>query len=82
MSKKPSKNVAGAMALASAKSLGNLGRKGFRGLAVDIPLAAAKGFGNVPAMYGEQVRDNGTVTDWKSGAIVGGKVSTHEFKML
>lgn len=73
-SKPPSKNVAGAMALASAKSFGNLYTKGFKGLAVDIPLAATEGFRNVPALYGEQVRNNGTVTDWKSGAIVGGKV--------
>lgn len=69
------KNTAGAMAMASAKSLGKLSGKGIKGLAVDVPLAAAEGFRNVPTMYGEQVRNHGNVTDWKSGAIVGGKVS-------
>ena len=68
-------NTAGAVALASAKSFGNFYGTSFKGLVVDIPLAAAEGFKNVPALYGEQVRDNGTVTDWKSGAVVGGKVS-------
>jgi hypothetical protein len=67
-------STAGAMAMASAKGIGNLYAKGFKGLAVDIPLAAAEGFKNVPAFYGEQIRDNGKVTDWKTGAVVGGKV--------
>jgi len=47
--------------------------EGFKGLAADIPLAATEGFRNVPALYGEQAWNNGTVTDWKSGAIVGEK---------
>jgi hypothetical protein len=71
-----SASTAGAMVTASAKSLGDLYVKGFKGLAVDIPLAAAKGLHNVPALYGDEVRDNGRVKDWKSGAIVGGKVGT------
>lgn len=69
-------SVAGAMAAASARSLGDLYVKAFKGLAVDIPLATAEGLRNIPALYGEKVRDNGSVTDWKSGAVVGGRVST------
>lgn len=46
---------------------------GFKGLLVDIPLATAEGLRNVPALYGDKVRDHGTVTGWKSGAVVGGK---------
>jgi hypothetical protein len=71
-----SASTAGAMATASAKSLGDLYVKGIKGLAVDIPLAAAKGLHNVPALYGDEVRDNRKVKDWKSGTIVGGKVGT------
>lgn len=63
-----------AMALASSKSLGNFFIKGLKGIAVDIPLATTEGFRNVPALYGNQTRKNESVTDWKSGAIVGGKV--------
>lgn len=41
---------------------------------VDLPLAMADGLHAVPSLYGEKVRDYGTVTGWKSGGIVGGKV--------
>jgi len=68
------KNVAGKMVAASAKSMGDLYSKGFKAATVDIPLAAAEGLKNVPALYGDKVRDNGRVTDWKSGCVVGGKV--------
>ncbi|KAH6677700.1 hypothetical protein B0J14DRAFT_536407 [Halenospora varia] len=67
------KSAAGAMALASAKSLGNFHGNFFKGMVVDLPYAAAEGLRNVPKLYGEEVRDNGPVTDWKSGAVVGGK---------
>ncbi|KAE9377348.1 glycosyltransferase family 1 protein [Stipitochalara longipes BDJ] len=70
---KSSGSTAGAVAMASAKSFGNFYGKSFKGLAVDIPLAAAEGFKNIPALYGGQIRDNGPVTDWKSGVVVGGK---------
>lgn len=66
--------TAGAMAAASAKSLGNLYVKSVKGAVVDMPLATAEGLRSLPAMYGDNVHDNGTVTDWKSGAVVGGKV--------
>lgn len=64
-----------AMMAASGKSLGDFYVKGFKGLAVDIPVATADGLKNLPRLYGDEVRDNGSVTDWKSGAMVGGKVS-------
>ena len=41
---------------------------------VDVPLALADGLHAVPKLYGEKVRDHGTVTDWKSGGAVTGKV--------
>lgn len=65
--------TAARMAGASAKSFGDLNLKGFKGLMVDIPLATAEGLRNVPALYGDKPRDHGTVTDWKSGALTGGK---------
>ena len=68
------KSAAGAIVLASAKSLGKFHGNFFKGLAVDIPYATAEGLRNAPKLYGEEVRDNGPVTDWKSGAVVGGKV--------
>jgi len=66
-------NVAGKMAAASGKAFGDFTLNGFKAATVDIPLACSEGLKNVPALYGDKVRDNGRVTDWKSGAIVGGK---------
>lgn len=66
-------NVAGKMAAASGKALGDFTLNGFKAATVDIPLACSEGLKNVPALYGEKVRDDGRVTDWKSGAVVGGK---------
>jgi hypothetical protein len=71
------KNVAGRMVMASGKSIGDFGIKGFKAATVDIPVAAAEGLWNVPSLYGDKPRDHGRVTDWKSGAVVGGKVSGH-----
>ena len=61
------------MAAASAKSLGMFYALGLRGIMIDVPLAATEGLRAVPGMYGEQVRDIGTVTDWKTGAVAAGK---------
>lgn len=66
-------STAARMAGASAKGFGDMNVKVFKGLMVDIPLATAEGLRNVPALYGDTVRDHGTVADWKSGALVGGK---------
>ncbi|EKG18451.1 hypothetical protein MPH_04253 [Macrophomina phaseolina MS6] len=40
---------------------------------VDIPLAMTEGLRNLPRCVGDDIRDNGHVTDWKSGATVAGK---------
>lgn len=66
--------VAGRMAAASGKSLMDFGLRGTRAVAVDIPFAVTEGLKNVPSLYGDKVRNHGRVTDWKSGAVVGGKV--------
>jgi len=41
---------------------------------LDVPLAVADGLHNVPALYGEEVRDMGSVRGWKSGGTKGLKV--------
>jgi hypothetical protein len=71
--KKSGLTTAAAMAAASAKSLGMFYALGFRGMMVDVPLAATEGLRAVPGLYGEQLRDIGTVRDWKSGAVAAGK---------
>lgn len=53
----------------------NIGGSVVKGTLVDFPLALAEGLRNTPALYGEKIRDNGAVTDWKSGGVVAAKVS-------
>lgn len=45
-----------------------------KGALVDVPLALAEGLRNTPKLLGEEVRDHGKVTDWKSGGTVAAKV--------
>ena len=45
-----------------------------KGALVDVPLALAEGFQNTPRLYGETVKEHGTVVDWKSGGVVAAKV--------
>jgi hypothetical protein len=66
-------STAGAMAAASGKSIGAIITSSMKGTMVDIPLAVTEGLRGVPKMYGEEVKDYGQVTDWKSGALVAGK---------
>ncbi|KAJ7621159.1 putative UDP-glucose,sterol transferase [Roridomyces roridus] len=66
-------HTAGAMAAASAQSVGRIITSNVRGVMVDIPLAVTEGFHRMPKLYGEEVRDHGPVKDWKSGAVVAGK---------
>lgn len=61
------------MAAASAKSVGSFNSSIFRGFMVDLPLAAAEGMRNVPALYGDKPCDLKPVTDWKSGVTAAGK---------
>jgi hypothetical protein len=65
--------TAGAVLGASGKSLGDWVLVSTRNMLVDIPLAATEGLRAVPSLYGEAPVDEGKVTDWKSGAIVGAK---------
>lgn len=66
--------VAGNMALASAKSIGRVNASLFKGTMLDMPLAMAEGFRATPKLYGVSVPDHEPITDWKSGAKVAGKV--------
>ncbi|KAJ5569933.1 Sterol 3-beta-glucosyltransferase [Penicillium hispanicum] len=65
--------TAGNMAGAAVTGFGKFSATYFRGVIVDIPHAAAEGFRRAPQLYGEKVKDYGTVHDWKSGVAVGGK---------
>ena len=65
--------TAGNMAGATLKGFGKFSATYFRGVVVDIPHAAAEGFRRAPQLYGEKPKDYGTVRDWKSGLVVGGK---------
>ncbi|KXJ86093.1 glycosyltransferase family 28 domain-containing protein [Microdochium bolleyi] len=44
-----------------------------QGVFVDGPVAMAEGMRNVPRLYGEEVKEQGKVTDWKSGGAVAAK---------
>ena len=66
--------IAGNMALASAKSVGRVHSSLFKGTMVDMPLAVTEGLRATPKLYGESVPDHEPITDWKSGAKVAGKV--------
>ncbi|OBT66689.1 hypothetical protein VE03_03955 [Pseudogymnoascus sp. 23342-1-I1] len=71
----PSSNaqVAGNMALASARSVGRVNSSLFKGTMIDVPLALTEGLRATPKLYGEAVPDHDPITDWKSGAKVAGK---------
>ncbi|KAI9724946.1 MAG: hypothetical protein M1812_000222 [Candelaria pacifica] len=72
-SEKKDANTAATMLTASAKSIARIHSSFFKGTMVDMPLALTEGLRAVPRLYGEEVRDTGTVTDWSSGAIVASK---------
>ncbi|KAH7399751.1 hypothetical protein BKA64DRAFT_575344 [Cadophora sp. MPI-SDFR-AT-0126] len=65
--------IAGAMAGASAKSLGNALGKPAKSIFIDVPLAVADGLHAVPKLYGSKVTERDNISDFKSGAIVAGK---------
>ncbi|CAG8237173.1 unnamed protein product [Penicillium salamii] len=62
---------------ASSKSLGKTVGHFYKGMLVDMPLAASEGLRAVPRLYGDEVKDHGDVRDWKSGAMFAGKNFTH-----
>lgn len=68
--------VALSMAHASASGIGGFFKHYTKGVFVDMPLAFAEGSRALPKLYGEEVRDYGTVKDWKSGLSKSGKVMT------
>ncbi|GAB7359677.1 hypothetical protein MBLNU230_g6855t1 [Neophaeotheca triangularis] len=65
--------IAGSMALTSGKSLSKIVPTMYKGFLVDWPLAVTEGFRGMPRLWGEEVKDYGKVTDWKSGGVVAGK---------
>lgn len=65
----------GQAGLAFAKGVNHLAVGTFKGGMVDVPLALAEGFRNVPRLWGENVKEQEKITGWKSGATVAGKVS-------
>ncbi|TEA21368.1 Sterol 3-beta-glucosyltransferase UGT80B1 [Colletotrichum sidae] len=62
----------GAVAKASASGVGGF-FKSYGKFYLDVPMALTDGFRAVPKLYGEEVKDRGPITDWKSGAVAGGK---------
>lgn len=72
-----SKDKGPSASLAAGKAIGHgFGKVGgaMMKTLVDVPLAMADGLHNVPALYGEEVRDMGSVRGWKSGGTKGLKV--------
>ncbi|KAM0358606.1 hypothetical protein ACHAO7_003691 [Fusarium culmorum] len=66
-------SVGAAAAVAAGKGMQGMTTAVVKGSLVDFPLAMADGLKNVPRLYGEEVRDHGPVTDWKSGGTVAAK---------
>ncbi|KAK7706672.1 hypothetical protein SLS64_007503 [Diaporthe eres] len=75
-SSKHKPNVALSMASASASGVGGFFKHYTKGVFIDMPLAFAEGSRALPKLYGEEVRDYGTVKDWKSGFSKSGKTLT------
>lgn len=73
VSKTPSANKAAANAV--GRGFGKVGMALTKG-AIDLPRAMADGLHNVPALYGDKVRDYGEIRGWKSGTITGVKVNS------
>ncbi|OTA99660.1 glycosyltransferase family 1 protein [Hypoxylon sp. CI-4A] len=63
----------GAAVAGSASGVGGFFKYFFKGMYVDMPLAATEGLRAMPKLYGGEVREIGKITDWKSGATVAGK---------
>ncbi|KAJ6015229.1 hypothetical protein N7540_009820 [Penicillium herquei] len=67
----------GAAVGGSAKSVGKVLGYWYKGMLIDMPLAASEGLRAVPRLYGDEVKDHGPVKDWKSGASFAGKNFVH-----
>ena len=59
---------------ASIKSIGRVPETLIKSGGVGIPVAVATGFRSMARACGDRVREHDPVTDWKSGAMVAGKV--------
>ena len=81
-SSKSQLELGGRAALASARSMDHLAVKAFKGGAVDLPLAVAEGFRNVPRLWGQTVAEQDEITGWKSGATVAGKVRSDHIPQI
>ena len=67
--------AAAAAAGVAGKSVGKISGGLAKGVLLDLPVAMADGFHAMPMLYGDEKMKRGPVSDWKSGMIVGGKVS-------
>ncbi|KAG7062174.1 hypothetical protein JMJ76_0006452 [Colletotrichum scovillei] len=65
--------ASGAAAMAVGKGFASMSGAIVKGGLVSMPLAITEGLHNAPSLYGDRVRDNGKVEDWKSGGAVAAK---------
>lgn len=65
-------STTGAVFKASASGVGTF-FKSYGKFYLDVPLAVTEGLREAPKLYGEKVEARAPITDWKSGALVGGK---------
>ncbi|KXH28783.1 hypothetical protein CNYM01_10606 [Colletotrichum nymphaeae SA-01] len=66
-------SASGAAAMAVGKGFASMSGAIVKGGLVSMPLAITEGLHNAPNLYGDNVRDNGKVEDWKSGGVVAAK---------
>ncbi|RDL41346.1 Uncharacterized protein BP5553_01325 [Venustampulla echinocandica] len=64
---------AAAASFAAGKGLGKMSGGLAKGIILDLPVAMADGFHAIPVLYGDKPMRRGVVTDWKTGALAGGK---------
>ncbi|KAI9930242.1 hypothetical protein MW887_012054 [Aspergillus wentii] len=75
--RKPSWDTTAVALGQSAKGVGKLVGKYYKGMGVDVPLATTEGLRAVPRLYGEEVKEYEPIRDLRSGLSVGGKNFTH-----
>ncbi|KAK0127733.1 hypothetical protein ONS96_007247 [Cadophora gregata f. sp. sojae] len=63
-------HAAGAAGKAIGRGFGRVGMA-LTKTAIDLPMAMTDGMHNIPALYGEKMRDRGEISGWKSGGKVG-----------
>lgn len=62
-----------AMTVASGTAVGKFFTTFINGFLVEMPLATAEGFRNIPRIYGDEVQDYGRVTNIRTGFVKAGK---------